>query len=250
MAVSREIVRIRTIAACLLLLLLVPSRPAGRGALLSLPLSDPGGGARLTIPQLWAIAAGANLLFQDSRFDHLELGGTAAEARDMLRQQWRVTGPSAAEPLLDSLATVGHTAVLRAILPKVSALTPPRFEQWVAEQRPDLRRLLRFAYEHRTEFKDGELLGWDLARLINVARAEYKVGWIDEATAWKHIMPAARRLQRAYSSWQELSDNYLLGRRFWGGHDETQPRFETRARWLTTDPHSPWRRLAWNTPLG
>jgi hypothetical protein len=51
----------------------------------------------------------------------------------------------------------------------------------------------------------------------------------------------------AYSWWQELSDNYLLGRRFWGGRDETQPQFETRARWLTTDPHSLWRRLAWST---
>ena len=245
-----EVARIRAVPACFLLLLLVPSRPAGRGRLCALPLSDPGGGARLTIPQLWAIAAGANLRFKDSRFDRLEVGSTVIEAQGMLREQWSVTGPSAAEPLLDSLATVGHTAVLRAILPKVSALPPTRFEQWVAEQQPDQRRLLRFAYEHRTELKDGELLGWDLSRLINVARAEYRAGWIDEATAWRHIMPAARRLQRAYSSWQELSDNYLLGRRFWGGRDETQPQFESRARWLTTDPHSPWQHVAWNTPLG
>jgi hypothetical protein len=207
-------------------------------------------GPRLSTAQLWAIAAGANLAYErGDGLDRLEFGCGARCAQTMLRGGWGVNGTSDAEPMLVLLARVGHTAVLRLDLAALSSVPQAKLEPWLRAQPPDRRQRLRFAYQHRVEFKNGELLGWDLGRLINVARAAYTAGWMDESTAWAHILPAARRLQQAYSSWDELSQNYLLGRRYWAGADETQVKFEAAAAWLRTNPQSPWRQLDWSTPL-
>jgi hypothetical protein len=215
-----------------------------------LPAGAAGAVPHLTTAQLWAIAAGANLAYErGDGLDRLQFDCGASCAQAMLRRSWGVNGAADAEPVLVLLATVGHTAVLRQDLTALASVPPRQLEKWLSDQPPDRRQRLRFAYQHRLGFKNGWLLGWDLGRLINVARAAYTAGWIDESTAWAHIMPAARRLQQSYSSWDELSQNYLLGRRYWAGGDQTQAKFDAAAEWLRFSPQSPWQRLAWSTPL-
>lgn len=42
-----------------------------------------------------------------------------------------------------------------------------------------------------------------------------------------------------------MSENYLLGRRYWGEGEDLQKYFDAAAHWLLTDRRSPWRRLDW-----
>jgi Protein of unknown function (DUF1266) len=78
-----------------------------------------------------------------------------------------------------------------------------------------------------------------------VARAAFSAGYLDEAKAWQHVEHAAQRLRRTYRSWSEMSENYLLGRRYWGEGEDLQKYFDAAAHWLLTDRRSPWRRLDW-----
>ena len=208
-------------------------------------------GPRLTPAQRWALAAGANLSApRGDPFDRLELGSTREETQTMLRQWWDVKGPEDAEKTLDSLAHGRHTEVFRPLYRELAHVKPAQLEGWLRQFQPEDRPRLRFVHDHYASFKNGELIGWDLARLIIVARAAYTAGWMDEATAWRHMLAASKRLQSTYSSWAELSENYLLGRHFWGQDEEANRELEDKAHWLLTDPQSPWQSLAWNTPLG
>ena len=62
-------------------------------------------------------------------------------------------------------------------------------------------------------------------------------------------MAIAKQTQDIFSSWQELSDNFLDGREIWAGARD--PKFDACARLLLNpkDPNSPWNNIPWNTDL-
>lgn len=201
---------------------------------------------------LWALAAGANLTrSRGDRLDTLELGKTTAEAaRDTLERWWDVTKPADVEPTLAWLRDGGHTAALEEILRETRALPPAELEAYVEAKRKFSRHQIRYAQEHRDEFRDGKLEAWDMVRLSFVARAAFTAGWLSKRATWDTVFEAARRLQRGYSSWNEMSENYLLGRRFWAGGDPKEQKvFDHHAKWLTTHPESPWQHLPWHLSL-
>jgi hypothetical protein len=201
---------------------------------------------RLTPAQRWALAAGANMArARGDSLDSLAIVLPRKKLRAMLLEGWNIKGPEDVEPMLDLLDREGHTHRLRHML-KVIATVPPReLDAWLGQYDAEVQRALRFAMQHREAFKDGEIVAWDLERLIFVARAAFSAGYLDEAKAWQHIEHAALRLRRTYRSWSEMSENYLLGRRYWGEGEDLQKYFDAAAHWLLTDKKSPWRRLDW-----
>ncbi len=63
-------------------------------------------------------------------------------------------------------------------------------------------------------------------------------------------MPAAKLLQKKFSSWEDLGYNYLLGRRFWMVDPKNQAAFDEAAlKLLVRDPKSPWKSIRWKTKL-
>jgi len=108
---------------------------------------------------------------------------------------------------------------------------------------------------HRRELgepTDGEafrdLFAWDMARLVHVARHAFHADLLGESEAWSYIRPAARETQRHYPSWAEYGRRFARGRSRWlTERDETSDRAISE---LLEDPGSPWRQLAWTTPLG
>src|SRR5262249_25386425 len=71
-----------------------------------------------------------------------------------------------------------------------------------------------------------------------------------EDEAWDQILPAARRLQQTFSSWQEMGWNFIVGREFWAPQDEYNAATEYAYYELLTRPESPWRRYRWDLALG
>jgi hypothetical protein len=90
-----------------------------------------------------------------------------------------------------------------------------------------------------------------MTRYIALCRWGYLVGYLSEAEAWGLIMPAAQRLQRTFVSWDELGENYLIGRQFWSPDENRQNGHLHREtlRRLLGSPDSPWKRYPWNTRL-
>ncbi len=205
---------------------------------------------RLSPAQRWALAASGNLgATWSDVFDRLRLRFSKRELRRMLRDSWSVHSAEEARDMLAWLANEGHSAEFRVFHRELSRLGPGELEPWLATQPEDRRGSLRWLHANLGLFKDGDLVAWDMERLINLARAIYTVGWIDEATAWQHIAFGARRLQTAYGSWYEMSDNYLAGRIWWGGDEASNPRYREAANQMLTRWTSPWIKLPWSTSL-
>jgi hypothetical protein len=79
-------------------------------------------------------------------------------------------------------------------------------------------------------------------RYVSLCRWGVLCGYVTEDEAWRLIMPVAAGIQATFSSWEELGQNYLIGREFWS-YDQTQPeRAALRQVYgaLLTSPLSPW----------
>lgn len=201
--------------------------------------------------RLWALAAGANLTRpRGDRLDTLALSADVARARETLEAWWDIGGREAAVSTLAWLRAEGHTVRLQEILRALAAIPAGQVDEYLATQKRWQDHHARFAWAHRDAFRDGRLEAFDMVRLSFVARAAFTAGYLDERTAWEAVLEAARRLQAGYTSWTEMSESYLLGRRFWAGGDPGQQKiFDRAAQWLATSPESPWQRLPWTMSL-
>lgn len=121
---------------------------------------------------------------------------------------------------------------------------------WGTEDHDETVAMLEWlaAEGHRVKFRAAaghDVLAWDLARLINVARWGYAARHLSEAEAWAHILPAAAALRERYRSWDELAGDYVLGHDLWAeGPDEDLTAVTARL----LDPangKSPWNGVAW-----
>jgi hypothetical protein len=65
-------------------------------------------------------------------------------------------------------------------------------------------------------------------------------------------MPAARRHQEAFTSWERLQNDYLIGREFWSLQQTNKDggRFRAISQRFLQDPNSPWNVNPWNLNLG
>ncbi len=51
--------------------------------------------------------------------------------------------------------------------------------------------------------------------MILVSRQGVGLGFLEDDEAWKRLEPAAKKLQQAYGSWDEMAQAYMVVRRGW-----------------------------------
>ena len=112
-------------------------------------------------------------------------------------------------------------------------------------------RRIGWVRDHADELDENSMVGWDLARVISLARWGVHVGYLSEEEAWEWIMPAAQKIQTALSSWQELGEDYLFGRSFWSPRTMRKDgdKLQSGIYWLIHAPGSPWGINDWNLDL-
>lgn len=157
------------------------------------------------------------------------------------------------ENALDAIAYLrdeGQRAEFNYYAGIINELTDIEFEELLNNNALDkkLVRKLQFVKEHYQSLGDKSLLGWDYCRLMEVAEKSFTLGYITAEEAWAEIIPAAQVVQKTFSSWEDLGNNYMLGRLYWSG--ETDPKRVEAMQWLLSDPQSPWMNLEWDTYLG
>jgi len=213
---------------------------------------------RMTTPRAWALATTA-ILFERNNARHDLLGGclrtqeNVTEMKQVLSQWWGINNR---EELLNSLNWIkygGHREGFEKLGAYMASLDKQQLAELSAKVRfdEDARNQVDIVRKYYGKFGRKSLLGWDYARYVALCRWGYLVGYLSEKEAWDRIMPVASMLQRAFNSWKDLGENYLVGRQFWSyGQTQRDGQLYLDAyRKLLNNSSSPWKHNAWKMSL-
>ena len=204
----------------------------------------------------WALGCAA-LLFESNHERHDILGhipskwGVKAWKR-RLSESWGIENR---EDLLSNIKTLeehGHRESFNKVGPLVSSLSQKEYEKiakkLTSEKRQNKLKIVRQYYQ---QLGDKSILGWDYSRIICLCRWGYHVGYITEDEAWEKILSTARILQNTFDSWEELGENYLIGRQFWSYQHTKDSGYskEDAFQRLIDMPTSPWNLYPWDMNL-
>jgi len=184
----------------------------------------------LSLAEQYGLAIGGHL----TAFNRMPLNDwrkisvSRSSSRDLLRDYWGISNRADALETLEML-------INRARKQKRREVEDEALGYFLFLRRPVSERM--------------DLAAWDLGRIVNVARWSHNLDYMDFDEMKSYVLDAAREAQRRYPSWEEYSLAYLVGRYEWGGEDMQDLMLDIH-KMLLTRPNSPWRLLAWNTPLG
>ncbi|QSV47053.1 DUF1266 domain-containing protein [Geobacter benzoatilyticus] len=204
----------------------------------------------LTESQKWALATSA--IPKKANDMKLDVPGGAADVKDlqeMLRSDWEIQDHKTALDAIKFLREQGHREEFNLVLKEISQSNQNEFNQLVSSyaNQPEIQKQLQLVYKHKDTVGKKSIIAWDYCRLVYVAECAGRAGYLTEDEAWQEIMAAAKVIQATFTSWEEMGNNYLLGREFWAGSSE--PTVLVASKFLLSDQKSPWVKLAWNQPL-
>jgi TPR repeat protein len=207
----------------------------------------------------WGLATTA-ILTKRNHEDFYSLTGDPIVPRAVKRQKASLSrgwGISSRDDLIKKMEWVrdeGHRAAFDQITAdreKAEWFVSLRDRMLKKEQAHNYDYRHDFVEEHGAAMGDKSLMAWDMARLVSLARWGVLCGYLEKEEAWDWIMPAAHELQKTYSSWEDLAENYLLGRQFWSEYYTYKNgyKYEQAAYWSLNSPFSPWNRFDWELDL-
>ena len=172
-------------------------------------------------------------------------------SRQTLAVWWGIRGR---EDLLAALTWIeqgGHRQQFSSVGEHVSKLSLEESKRLVSSLNAEDANSVVIARRYYQALGQKGITGWDYSRYINLCRWGYASGYLSEEEAWEFIMSAASILRSTFSSWQELGENYLIGREFWS-LDQTQKDgqlMQAAYKRLLNNASSPWNRIPWALSL-
>ena len=212
-----------------------------------------------TLAQQWAIACAAQLS-QRNRQGIYSLTGERPNQKNRadhlvhLRKDWQINSHDDLLKVLRWLETSGFNQ-------DWLAYTKMTNREGLGEEigslvgaisnKTDMEHRLKVVHEYGASLGDRGILAWDLCHYIALCRWGCLVGLLGEKEAYQLIMPAAARLQKTYGSWNQMGDEYLIGRKFCtvGDGKEDEESYNEVDLFLFTCKSSPWVYLPWATKL-
>ncbi|OXU13969.1 DUF1266 domain-containing protein [Sedimentisphaera salicampi] len=209
--------------------------------------------------QRWGLMAGAVLAYHNHFFlDSFETScvdnkWSMAEDKALLESSWGITCREDYLSTMRSLFSAGHRAGFKRVSNYAGKINEKYFDDIFAGSvdKPGEAYPLYIAKEFGPQLKDKSITGWDFTRVIYLSRNCSKLGYISEQLAWEYIYEASVILQRTFDSWDELFDNYIIGRNFWSFSSslERNARFNNEIRRLKKVKDSSAFNLDWNLKL-
>jgi Protein of unknown function (DUF1266) len=205
----------------------------------------------------WALGCAA-VLTERNHDSHTLLAGdelteeSRVATQKLLSGAWGVNSRAELFDTLASLDEKGHRADFAKIGRVIWPLSQEIYEGFLAgEDDPEVINKMRVAREYYVQLGHKSLHGWDYSRAICLCRWAYTVGYLSEEEAWERILPMARLLQTIFDSWEDLGQNYLIGRRFWSCEDTNEDgwRYEDAVQRLLDMRDSPWNQQPWDLDL-
>ncbi len=206
----------------------------------------------------WALGCAA-MLTERNHDSHILLGGCSVnkmgiyKKKGLLSKFWEI---NSRDDLLDNLRWIDNGGGRKRFEGWGGLLQTLSEEEYqkLLERYKDNQEILqeiRIAKKYYKKLGVKSLLGWDYTRYICLCRWSYIAGYIDEEEAWSKIMLVAKGLQKTFDSWEDLGQNYLIGRQFWS-YEETKKNgylYEDAYQRLLDMPSSPWNRYPWDMDL-
>lgn len=207
----------------------------------------------------WLLAAGGILSAQNREgFDTLKCAIPVSDIKTLiLRDWWGVTDRKTALSTLDWLENGGqrsdfeHTQKMIEMTTQGNKDSYDELRDSLIEQKFANNESIfafDFVFNHLYDLKKQSLAAWDFVRVINISRWSFSAGYISEDEAWMHMLSAGKRVQKTYSSWDDMAKHYVYGRTFWA-QTNNHPETMTFINWLQKSPGSPWRNISWSQPL-
>ncbi len=203
----------------------------------------------------WALALCAILIeYNHERHDLLagnEITGiNISLSKKSLDDWWGIKSKEDLYYCLDLLDSGRHRKIFDKFASIISVLSEDEYKKlFTSIQDKNDRYRLTVVSKYRTKVGTKSILAWDYCRYIYLCRKSYMCGYITEEEAWKLIMPVARKLQQKFESWNDLGENYLIGREFWDEEifKKEGKIFRKIYENLLIDKKSPWTRIPWKT---
>lgn len=201
----------------------------------------------------WAIALSAGY-FVRNQWDFQYLGGAkrpdVKTAKNIL-QEWDLKTKTDLLNQLEQLKDAGHHLSYQQQSQKFARFNDQEFENFLAGPtvNPSERERLKAMRVGFLKWGDRNALAWDWCRYVYLLNAGFGAGLISEEEAFAMMMPIAKQIQKSFSSWKELSENFSDGRVIWSGSRDAN--FEACLHLLRNpeDPNSPWNQLSWDLDL-
>lgn len=217
----------------------------------------------LTDEEKWVIACGADIAFANEEYlDDITTGMGQAENRQGLSEWWDIDSPEELVDMINWLREEGHRfqydtvwQAIKTVSVKESkaflreyVITNQLQESVIIGHLRNMRDTLELFHENNLidEYTEPEMLIWDYARIINLARAGYDAGYISGDEALEIIMSCKAPIKSTYNSWKHLSLSYQFARCIWNGVDKDAfEKLQKGMQLLLTNEDSPWVRFSW-----
>jgi len=226
---------------------LLRQRGAHRTDVHIIPKGDPP--QPLPPARAWAMSVAA-IYFQRTGLNPKILGGNLdpVNEQNVLKREWNVTDKTTLEARLDDLRDHGDRATDQTDGLRMGIMSTDQFNQLLLATMAQAGHL-KAARVSYFKWKERSGLAWDLCRAANLVNVGFAAGYIDANEAWDRLLAFARQTKAGFSSWKEMSDNFLDGREIWAG--KRDPHFDACAQLLLNDQdhNSPWTQNPWKTDL-
>lgn len=169
---------------------------------------------------LWARAMGSILMYMNEGnvyyFGGYEINEYNTDAaKKILEQSWSIKNRKHLLKQIKSLIKgQQHTEYLE-VAKEVNSYTAKELEQ-ILSQLPETTRLYYSLVQYNWEkWQKNGVLAWDLCRVSHLVQWGFLAGYITIDEAQALIEPAARKLQKKFTSWEEVQMNWLDGYAWW-----------------------------------
>ncbi|WP_352420586.1 DUF1266 domain-containing protein [Proteiniborus sp.] len=206
----------------------------------------------------WALAPSTNInLYNYGGYNII--GGNyrfrahVLSVRSALEGGWNIYSREDYFAALKWLKEEGHNKYYRDIEAELSAFNPSQLET-IMKKDQEISQIVKFYIKNKDKLKDKGLIAWDYCRITQITGWSYVAGYISIDEAYDILIDAAKELQKTYSSWEDMSEHYMLGFEFWSGQDKNNEKTEAYRRHqlnqkILKDEKSPFTTLPWNLDL-
>lgn len=209
-------------------------------------------------PLAWALAVNG-ILFNVHQNplgkldDHPQAAFPKDNYRDVLTSSWGINNTEDLMEQLESLSVGGgHRKGYQRWVSKIQDCVSEEDYDKLLESNKSNQAAIKIVKNSYQSLGDKGILAWDYCRYIALCRWGYLAEYLDEEGVLELIMPIARMMQKTFASWDEIGENYMLGREFWDPEmgEETFNQFMKEFNRLKYQKNSFWLHLPFDLDLG
>lgn len=172
----------------------------------------------------WARAMGSVLIFLNDGNPYYFGGYLITEdnkngAANILSASWDIGSREDLLVQIQNLLAEGDRVAFRKEAKEMNAMSKKQLKTAMKQLSGDLLLHYELVQYNWEKWGSKGLLAWDMCRISHLVQWGYVAGYLSREEAQALIEPAARRLQKDFTSWEEVQNNWLDGFCLFAGID-------------------------------